>query len=75
MNNISLKTIFQANSGGYSSKRVFGAIGFLSSIIIALICTITNTQAPELVKDIVYTSMLLLGVDSISNIWKKNENT
>lgn len=70
MNKIPLKTIFQANTGGYSSKRIFGAIGFLSSVGIAITCTILKTQAPTIVVDIIYASVALLGVDSITGIWK-----
>lgn len=70
---IPLKTIFQCNSGGYSSKRIFGALGFTSIIGIAIACTILNTQAPEITKDIVYASMALLGVDSIAGIWKNKK--
>ena len=67
---VPFKTVFQAGSGGYSSKRVFGAIGFLTSIGIAIACTIMNTQAPTIVIDIIYASVALLGVDSITGIWK-----
>lgn len=67
---IPLKTIFQANTDGYSSKRVFGAIGFLVSIGIAITCTVLSTEAPTIVVDIIYASVMLLGVDSVTGIWK-----
>lgn len=67
---IPIKTIFQAVSGGYSSKRVFGGLGFMTSIGIAITCTILGTQAPLIVSEILYASMALLGVDSITSIWK-----
>ena len=67
---IPIKTIFQAASGGYSSKRVFGGLGFMTSIGIAITCTILGTQAPLIVSEILYASMALLGVDSITSIWK-----
>lgn len=67
---IPIKTIFQADTGGYSSKRVFGAIGFITSICIAIACTIMGSQAPTIVVDIIYASVALLGVDSITGIWK-----
>ena len=70
MRKVPLKTIFQANTNGYSSKRVFGAIGFLTSICIGVACTIMGTQAPTLVIDILYASVALLGVDSVTGIWK-----
>lgn len=70
---IPFKTMFQANSGGYSSKRIFGALGFMSVILIAFYCTITGNQSPSITVDIIYASMALLGVDSITSIWK-NKN-
>lgn len=67
----SLRTIFQANSGDLSSKRVCGVAGFAVVLGIAIACTITGMQAPAIVADIIYASVALLGVDSITNIWKK----
>lgn len=73
MNKIPFKTIFQCNSGGYSSKRIFGALGFTTAVGIAIACTILNTQAPEITATIIYASMALLGVDSIAGIWKSKK--
>lgn len=70
---IPFKTIFQANSGGYSSKRIFGALGFTSVIGIAIYCTITEHQSPSIAIDIIYSSVALLGVDSITSIWKEKK--
>ena len=67
----SLRTIFQANSGDLSSKRVCGVAGFAVVLGIAIACTVTGMQAPAIVADIIYASVALLGVDSITNIWKK----
>ena len=66
----SLRTIFIANSGDLSSKRVCGVAGFAAVIGIAIACTCLGTQAPTIVSDIIYASVALLGVDSITNIWK-----
>ena len=68
----SLRSIFQANSGDLSSKRVCGVAGFAVVIGIAIACTIIGSQAPVIVADILYASVALLGVDSITNIWKNN---
>lgn len=70
----SLRSIFQANSGDLSSKRVCGVAGFAVVIGIAITCTIIGSQAPIIVADILYASVALLGVDSITNIWKNNKN-
>lgn len=69
----SLRSIFQANSGDLSSKRVCGVAGFLVVLGIAIACTIVGTQAPLIVTDITYATVALLGVDSITNIWKKDQ--
>ena len=73
-----LRTIFQANSGDLSSKRVCGVFGFGVVLLIAITCTILDTEAPDIASDIIYASVALLGVDSVTNIWKTNgkkENT
>ena len=67
---IPVKTVFLGNHKKYSSKRIFGAIGFMTSICIAIACTIMNTQAPTIVVDIIYASVMLLGVESVTSIWK-----
>ena len=69
----SLRTIFQANSGDLSSKRVCGVFGFVVVLGISIACTCLNTQAPQIVEDVIYASVALLGVDSITGIWKNKE--
>lgn len=73
--NIPLKTIFQANTGGYSSKRVFGAFGLLVVIGITIVCTVMSTQAPDITTDLLYASVMLLGVDSVTRIWNSNKHS
>lgn len=67
---IPLKTVFQSDLRRYSSKKIFGAIGFLASVGIGIACTIMGTQAPTIVVDILYASVILLGVNNITGIWK-----
>lgn len=64
-----LKQIITANSG-VSSKRVCGMIGFIVVIFVLLYCTIANTQAPVMIDTFIYAICLLLGIDSVTNIWK-----
>lgn len=71
---INLKTIFLANSGGLSSKRVCGVIGWLVCLGIAIYCTICSIQAPLVLETILWCCMGLLGIDSITGIWKKFDN-
>lgn len=62
--------VVSANSG-ISSKRVCGIIGWIVCLIIVIQCTVTNTEAPTFADSIIIASSALLGVDSITNIWKK----
>ena len=56
---------------GVSSKRVCGVLGWLLSLIILIYCTINNIQAPNMIDTVLYCCMGLLGIDSIANIWRK----
>lgn len=64
-----LKQIITANSG-VSSKRACGMIGFIVVIFVLLYCTVANTQAPVMIDTFIYAICLLLGIDSVTNIWK-----
>lgn len=57
---------------GISSKRVCGVIGFLTIIFILIYCTIFAIQAPLILEPFIYAVCLLLGIDSITGIWRKN---
>ena len=56
---------------GISSKRVCGVIGFLTVIGILIYCTINVIQAPIMIESFMYIICALLGIDSITGIWKK----
>lgn len=62
--------LFTAESG-ISSKRFFGALGWLICLGILIYCTITKIQSPEITDSIIIASTTLLGVDSIVSIWRK----
>ena len=72
--NISWKTIFQANSGGFSSKRIFGGIGILICFVIFIVSFITEKPIPEFGDLIFVTSASLLGLDSVTGIFNKSVN-
>ena len=55
---------------GISSKRVCGIMGWLLCLIILIYCSITNKQAPDMIDTVLYCCMGLLGIDSVTNIWK-----
>ena len=58
--------IFQTSEGRLSSKRVFGGIGFLTSLIMCF-----TGVGIETIALIVGTSAAMLGLDSVTDIWKK----
>lgn len=66
-----LKQVITAHSG-ISSKRVCGVIGFIIIVSILLYCTITSKQAPNMLEPFIYAVCLLLGIDSVTGIWKNN---
>ena len=65
------KSIFLAQQGSISSKRICGVIGWFVCLGILIYCTIAVIQAPVMIDTIIISSTALLGVDSITNIWKK----
>ena len=62
--------IFQSRSG-VSSKRVCGFLGWLVCLFICVWCTICVTAAPQIVEILFICSTSLLGIDSVTGIWKK----
>lgn len=69
------KQIFTASSGRMSSKRVCGVLGFLVVIGILIYCTILVIQAPSITTEFMIGCMGLLGLDSVTDIWKKKHET
>ena len=55
---------------GVSSKRVCGFLGWVVCLVIIIYCTINNIEAPEIVSNIIYACLGLLGIDSVTGIWK-----
>ena len=56
---------------GVSSKRVRGIIGFAVTVFVLLYCTILEVQAPIMIETFIYAICLLLGIDSVTGIFKK----
>ena len=71
---ISWKSIFQAHSGGFSSKRVFGAVGMLICLGLLIAGFITEKPIPDFAELIYVTSASLLGLDNVTDIFKKTVN-
>ncbi len=59
---------------GVSSKRVCGVIGFLIIIFVLVYCTVSSIQAPLMIEPFIYAVCLLLGIDSVTGIWKGKMN-
>ena len=71
---ISWKSIFQAHSGGFSSKRVFGALGMMVCLGLLVAGFITEKPIPDFAELIYITSSSLLGLDNVTDIFKKTVN-
>lgn len=67
-----LRSLFSAEKGSISSKRVCGFIGWLCCAAVLVMCTVWNRQAPDMVTTVIYASTVLLGVDTVTDIWKKD---
>ena len=63
------KEIFTKNNV-MSSKRVFGGLGFIVCIGILIYCTFNVIEAPTFADVMLTACMALMGVDSITDIWK-----
>jgi hypothetical protein len=62
------RQIFEDSKGDLSSKRVFGAIGFISAIVMAFKGIPTDT-----IIAVLSPSALMIGLDSVTDIWKYKE--
>ena len=57
-----------------SSKRFCGVLGWLVCIGILIYCTIHVIQAPLITEFFLLSVVGLLGVDSVTSIWKNSKN-
>ncbi len=65
-----LKQIITAGSG-VSSKRVCGLLGWLVLLACLGYATWNGTELPLVTPDFIFGTIVLLGVDSVTAIWKK----
>lgn len=56
---------------GISSKRVCGVLGFLVISFVIIFCTVISTQAPVILETFIWAVCMLLGIDSVTGIFKK----
>ena len=57
-----------------SSKRFCGVLGWLVCIGVLIYCTIHVIQAPLITEFFLLSVVGLLGVDSVTSIWKNSKN-
>lgn len=67
-----IREILSARSGQLSSKRVCGVIGFLSCLVLGIVATLKSLTVPGFIDTVVIISAALMGVDSVTSIWKNN---
>lgn len=67
-----IKLMITSHSG-ISSKRVCGVLGFLVIMFIMIFCSVQGIQAPNIMETFIWAVCLLLGIDSVTGIWKKFE--
>lgn len=67
-----LKTMFFANSGGYSSKRVAGLLGWLVALGVFIAAFIFQKDVPGFGDMILVASTSLLGLDTFKGIFTKS---
>ena len=70
------KEIFCASNGYLSSKRVLGAIVLLGCLVIVIIEAIVEgvtDNIKSLLEVLIITSTSLLGITSVTNIWKQKQ--
>lgn len=73
MANYITKTVgFFKEVGG---KGLCGFLGWVVCLFCAMWCTVKNVEAPMVVDSIIIASTSLLGIDSVTGIWKRGENT
>lgn len=69
-----IKSILSSSQSSISSKRLCGIIGWLVCLGICIYCTIQVIQAPMVTDSILIGSATLLGVDSVTGIWKNKRD-
>lgn len=68
-----IKQMFTSHSG-VSSKRVCGVIGWFVAMGVLIYCTVMVIPAPVMIDTFLLCVMGLLGIDSVTGIWKKFDN-
>lgn len=65
------QSIFMAKSGGFSSKRIAGFIGFFVCVGLLIAAFILEREVPTFGDMVIVTSASLLGLDSFRGIFSR----
>lgn len=71
-----LKELFSSDSGYLSSKRVLGGIVLISCLIFIIVQAVREGMTDnlkELFEWLIITSTALLGITSVTSIWKNKK--
>lgn len=68
------KSLLVADSGSLSSKRFCGLIGWFILLGCLIVATINGTDLPTSTTEFIFGTVTLLGVDSITSIWKERKD-
>lgn len=61
-------------NGGISSKRVCGVIGWAVCLFVLVYATLSSLTVPSFADTVLIASAALLGVESVTNVWRKNDD-
>ena len=56
-----------------SSKRIAGLMGWIVCLVLVIYCSIATKEAPGAIDTLFVCSTSLLGLDSITNAFKKKQ--
>lgn len=64
-----IKSIFSAEKGSVSSKRVMGVLAWLVVLVCYGVCSYRGQQLPDCTDFIVTTASAMLGIDSVAKMF------
>lgn len=68
-----ITSMLSAEKGSISSKRVCGVIGWIVVLFIYIYSVVTSKTIPSDILDLIIACCALLGLDSVTSIWQKDD--